>query len=212
MKFEQEIQNFSGQPLTRQILLDVLKDYKRPQDKISELVRKKELIPVKRGVFIPGPHSRLLQPEPFLLANHLYGPSYISLETALSYWRLIPEQAFEIASMTIDRSKKYKTSVGRFTYTHLPLPYYSFGIKQVKLAENQVALVASPEKAICDKLIATSGLLFRSVTQLKGWILEEMRMDPEGLRNLQTRTIHDWLSEAPKRKTLELLIKILDDL
>jgi hypothetical protein len=212
MSIEEQIRNFNGQPLTRQILLDILKDYKRPHDKINELVKQKSLVPVKRGVFVPGPKLQLVQPDPFLLANHLYRPSYVSLETALSYWGLIPERVYEITSMTTDRTKEYNTAVGRFTYLHLPLTYYFFGQKQVALAENQLALVATPEKALCDKLIATSGLLFRSSIQLKAWLLEDMRMDRESLRKLQTRNIHSWLKAAPKKKVIELLIKILEDL
>jgi hypothetical protein len=198
--------------VTRQILLENLKDYKRPQDKISELVRQQKLIPVKRGVFVPGPRLRLQQPEPFLLANHLFGPSYVSLETALSYWRIIPEQVFEIASITTERAKEFQTPVGRFTYTHLPLPYYAFGQMPVTLAEKQVALLASPEKALCDKLISTPGLLFRGRAPLKDWLLEEMRMDREALRNLQTRMMRSWLKDVPKKKVIKLLIDILDDL
>ncbi len=212
MSFEEKIEPFSGQPLTRQILLENLKDYKRPQDKISELVRQQKLIPVKRGVFVPGSRLHLRQPEPFLLANHLYGPSYVSLETALSYWRFIPEKVFEIASITMERTKELQTPVGRFTYTHIPLPYYAFGQMPITLAEKQVALVASPEKALCDKLITTSGLLFRGRAPLKDWLLEEMRIDREALRNLQTGIMRSWLKEVPKRKVIELLIDILDDL
>ena len=123
MKFGETIRGFEGQPLTRQILMDLLKDYKRPYDKISEMVKQGELIQVKRGIFVPGPKLHMGQPEPFLLANHLAGPSYVSLETALSHWGLIPEQVFETASATTGRSKSYRTQVGRFSYVHLPLPY-----------------------------------------------------------------------------------------
>ena len=49
--------------------------------------------------------------------------------------------------------------MGRFTYTRLPLPYYAYGIRQIKLAEDGFALVASPEKALCDRLITTRGLV-----------------------------------------------------
>ena len=91
MDLAEPLREFEGQPLTRQLLMDLLKDYKRPYDKISEMVNQQELIPVKRGIFVPGPKLHIRQPEPFLLANHLRGPSYVSLETALSYWGLIPE-------------------------------------------------------------------------------------------------------------------------
>src|SRR5947207_11115661 len=100
MDIHRTLQHFDGQPVTRQVLLNLLKDYKRPFDKINEWVKQQVLIPVKRGVFVAGPASRAAQPEPYLLANHLLGPSYVSMETALSYWRLIPEQVFEISSAT----------------------------------------------------------------------------------------------------------------
>lgn len=210
MSFQQSIQNYEGQLLTRQVLMDLLKDYRRPFDKIAELVRQKKLILVKRGVFVPGPSLNLAQPEPFLIANHLAGPSYVSLETALSHWRIIPEQVFEITSVTTSRSRLYNTKLGRFRYTHLPLPYYSFGQQPVELAKNQVALVATAEKAICDKIITTSGLLFRSEVQLKEWMLDDMRMDRELLRTLKTERIREWLKESPKKESLQWLIKSVE--
>ena len=44
--------------------------------------------------------------------------------------------------------------MGRFNYTHLPLPYYSLGIKKVALTPKQVVLMASPEKLYVMKLSA----------------------------------------------------------
>ena len=128
MEFRDAIENFAEQPITKQILLEVLREYKRPYDKIAELVKQGMLILVKRGVYIPGVNLKIAEPELFLLANHILGPSYVSLETALSYWGIIPEQVYEISSVTTQNSKIYNTAIGRFGYTHLPLPYYAFGI------------------------------------------------------------------------------------
>ena len=125
---------------------------------------------------------------------------------------LIPEKVFEISSAATGRSQTYNTSTGRFRYNHLPLPYYSFGQQQVTVAKNQVALVATAEKALCDKIVTTSGLLFRSTVQLKEWLSEDMRMDKEKLRSLQPRMIRSWLNKAQKKTALQLLIKILEDL
>jgi hypothetical protein len=206
------IELFGGQPLTRQVLLHLLKDYKRPYDKINEWVKQQVLIPVKRGVFVLGPASNAAQPEPFLLANHLLGPSYISMETALSYWRLIPEQVFETSSATTARSKTYQAAVGRFSYTHLPIPYYSFGQRPVELATNQVALVATPEKALCDKIVTTAALLFRSPGQMTAWLIEDMRIDKQLLKTLKTDPIREWLADAPKKESLQILATTLEKL
>src|SRR5207249_521375 len=109
MEFREAIQQYAEEPLTRQLLMDLLKDYKRPNDKINELVKKGELTPVKKGFYIPGPKLNIPKPESFLIANHLWGPSYISLETALSYWAFIPERVYEVSSVTMKSTKTYKT-------------------------------------------------------------------------------------------------------
>lgn len=212
MQFEQSLKDFEGQPLTRQILLDLLKDYKRPNDKINELVKQGKLIAVKRGFYIPGKAIYVRQPGPFLIANHLLGPSYVSMETALSYWRMIPEFVFEISSATVKRSKIYYTPAGRFSYTSLPLPYYVYGQKITEVSKNQSVLMATPEKALCDKLVTTPGLLFRSVVQIMDWLLEDMRIEKESLRTLNTAKIADWAKDAPKKESIQFLVKALENL
>jgi hypothetical protein len=203
------MQEYAGQPLTKQVILDVLKEYKRPYDKINELVKQGVLILVKRGMYIPGSKLKISKPEPFLLANHMYGPSYISLESSLSYWAFIPKRVYEISSMTMLSTKTFKTPVGRFSYFHLPLPYYSFGIRQVELSMNQRILMASPEKALCDKIINTSGLLLRSSRQVKEWLFDDMRISRENIINLDYREMSKWVKEAPKKSSINMLVKTL---
>jgi hypothetical protein len=212
MKFEDAIEDFSGQPLTRQVLLNMLKEYRRPYDKIAELVQRKAIIPIKRGIYIAGPALKISAPEPILLANHLRGPSYVSMQTALSHWQLIPERVYEISSVTTSLSKIYDTTIGRFSYTHLELPYYSYGQQQITLAKNQVAIIANPEKSVCDTIIGTRGLLFRSSSNLREWLTEDMRIGKEALRTLRTSMMRDWLAYSPKKNSIELLIKTLENL
>ncbi len=212
MSFQEAIQSYAEQPITKQLLLDILKEYKRPHDKIDELVRQEMLLQVKRGLYIAGARLSIALPEPFLIANHLYGPSYVSLDTALSHWGLIPERVYEISSITTSKSKTYKTAVGRFSYKYMPLPYYSFGIKQVALTKKQTVLIASPEKALCDKIITTSGVLLRSVKQTVELLTEDFRIDKEMLHNLDATAISGWLKDAPKANSLVILVKTLKSL
>lgn len=44
MRFDEAIAPFHEEPLTRQVILSVLKEYKRPNDKIGELIKSGELI------------------------------------------------------------------------------------------------------------------------------------------------------------------------
>jgi hypothetical protein len=212
MEFRTAIETYAGQPLPGQLLLDVLKEYKRPYDKINELVKQGMLLQIKRGLYIPGPKLKLPVPELFLLANHLYGPSYISLDSALQHWGLIPERVYETVSVTTNPSKKIKTSIGRFTYWGLALPYYAFGIRQVSLTNMQTVLMAGPEKAVCDKIVLTRGVILRSVKQTLEILVEDFRIDTAGLKELDIKTISSWVKDAPKGKSLAMLVKTLKTL
>lgn len=212
ISFKDAIKKYEEEPLTKQVILDLLKEYKRPYDKIDELIKKGELTQLKRGLYIPGPNLALTKPENLLIANHLWGPSYVSMETALSYWGLIPERVYEISSITMRSAKKYKTPIGRFSYFRAPLPYYSFGITNIELTKKQVALIATREKALCDKIIMTSGIFLRSIKSTKEFLIDDLRIDKEQLRSLNLGKIQSWLDGAPKQSSLEMLIKTIKEL
>lgn len=159
-----------------------------------------------------GPALTSVKPEPLLLANHILGPSYISVETALAYFGFIPERVYEIASMTTKTSRTYKTSVSTFTYTRIPLPYYAFGIQRVRLAEDQYAMIASPAKAICDKIIITTGLLFRSKKSAREFLVENMRIEEEKLKELNTDEMATWIPQALKAESLQMVLNAISDL
>ena len=213
-ELNQILQSYSNQPLTHQLLISLLKEYKRPNDKIHELLKSGILKSIKKGLYIIGSGVNGVRPESFLLANHILGPSYVSVDSALSYYGLIPEQVFEISSMTIKASRKFNTQIGVFSYTKLPLPYYSFDIGSISLSESgdQYAMIASPEKALYDKVVTTSGIILRSKKNVMTYLLENLRIDEDNLRELNTKTMANWIAEAPKKESLILIIKALESL
>jgi hypothetical protein len=176
------------------------------------LIKNDELVSLRRGLYVPGRKTELPIPESFLIANHLRGPSYVSLEAALSYWGFIPERTYEISSVTLKSSKKYKTPVGRFGYQQLPTPYYSYGICCVKLTPNQLVLMASPEKAICDKIVLTPNINLRSIKQTRAFLLDDLRMNENSLRTLNLEIITTWVDAAPKKNSLKMLIATLKEI
>jgi len=212
MDFRTVIKEYTEAPISRHLVLEILSDYQRPNDKISELLKSKELISIRRGLYIIGPKIDLPSPEPFLIANHLRGPSYVSLESALSYWNMIPERAYEISSVTIKTSKLYKTQVGRFSYHQLKIPYYSYGIKKIEYSPKQTVLIASREKALCDKIVLTPKINLRSIKQTQEFLIEDLRIDSEVLRTLDTKVMELWIKNAPKKGSLKMLIKALIEL
>ncbi|MBG9378765.1 hypothetical protein I5907_21210 [Panacibacter sp. DH6] len=212
MTIEQALQPYKGQAISMSILMDLLKDYLRPHNKIQELEKQHMLTRIKRGLYITGDALQDAKPSLFNLANHIYGPSYVSLEAALSHWGLIPERVTAIGSMTTGSTRTFRTAAGLFRYFKTRLPYYSFGIRRVVLAKDQTALIAGPEKALCDVILTRTGVLLRSVSQTQFFLEEDLRMEREPLRTLDREMIRSWLPDAAKQNSLRMLIKTLEAL
>jgi hypothetical protein len=203
---------YAEQPISTQILLTLLRDYKRPYDKIIDLVNQGDLIQLRKGLYMTTTSISTNRPEPFLIANHLYGPSYISLDSALYYWGYIPERVFEITSVTSKIAKKAIVQNTVFSFTHLPLAYYPVGIKSIALTDVQTVLIASPEKCICDKVITTVGVNLRSKKQAMTFLVQDLRMDKDRLRELNLREMVKWLPICPKRSSIKNLIEAIAEL
>jgi predicted transcriptional regulator of viral defense system len=203
---------YTQAPMAHHVLMEALGEYRRPNDKISELIKSGELLALRRGLYVPGPEMDLPYPDLFVIANNLRGPSYISMESALSFWGLIPERTYEVSSVTLKTSKLYRTPIGRFSYQYVASPYYSFGLKSVQLKEQQTAIIASREKALCDKIILTTGVFLRSIRQTKDFLIEDLRIDEENLLNLDITVMKTWLDDTPKRSSIDMLIKTLESL
>lgn len=212
MDFRKLLSSFEWQPITHQILTSLLHQYKRPNDKIKALKDKGIIKSVKRGLYIPGQNATMQMPESSLIANHIYGPSYLSMETALSHYGLIPERVYAVTSMTTKPSKDFRTSIGLYSYSYLPLPYYAFGIQNVQLQENQNVIMATPEKALADKIVTTPGVILRSTNNAQNYVFENLRMDQSDLKDFDTSQMHSWLADAPKKESLEIVIKMIEKL
>lgn len=209
MDIKMNLSKFSDQPISTPLLLGLLKGYSRPYDKIMEMVNQGIIYQLRRGLYITTNLVSTNTPEPFLIANHLYGPSYVSLDSALFHWGLIPERVFEISSVTPKVSKRFITQNVVYSFTHLPLAYYPLGIQSFSLTENQTVLIASPEKALCDKVITTSGINLRSRQQALAFLVEDLRIEKDQLRELNLREMVKWLPVCPKRSSIKILIEAI---
>ena len=212
MNDRMDLSKYSDQPISSQVLLGLIRGYRRPYDKIMEMVNQGILVQLRRGLYMMSPLVSSITPEPFLIANHLYGPSYISLESALFHRGLIPERVFEISSVTPKISKKFMVQNTVYSFTHLPIAYYPLGIQSLSLTETQTGLIAGPEKALCDKVITTAGINLRSKQQTMAFLVEDLRIEEYQLRELNTIEMISWLPVCPKRKSIQLLIETVSAL
>jgi hypothetical protein len=188
------------------LLLQALKDYKKPRDKIRGLIRDKDIIRVKKGLYVLGrdynkPYNKLV------LANLVYGPSYITGQTALTFWNMIPERVELIISMTTKRKKQFETPVGKFSYLYCPKTAFSIGVQLEDAGDQKKILIASPEKALCD--IAATQTHISTRSEMKEF-LELMRLDFSVYKNLDFPLL-DEIKAGYHRQSIKLLLHCLKD-
>lgn len=140
---------------------DQLGDLSDKRGKIARMIRSGELIQLRRGLY-----AMRRDIHPYGLASSIYGPSYISYETALSYYGLIPEAVYEITSATLRRPKEFENSFGRYRYRTIPKKAYPIGIERVNGSQIPF-LIASPTKALCDRIAMEPGM--RSMEDVRRW-------------------------------------------
>ncbi len=176
----------AGEEFDYQMLMDVLRGYDRPRDKVRALLKKKSIIRVKKGLYVFGETLARRSYSREVLANLIYGPSYISLDYALHYHGLVPERVESITCCTPGRGRQFSTPIGRFSYRQIPAAAYALGIDQVKLDEGRAFLIAVPEKALADKLVADRGTAIASPAELKTYLVHHLRVDLEELAGMQS--------------------------
>lgn len=100
---------------------------------------------------------KLTEETLFFIANKIYDPSYISMETALSFYKLIPDQVFAITSLSSKKTATFTTPIATFLYRTVKLPVF-FGYGLVKF-NNLNLKIAEPEKAILDYFYLNTDLV-----------------------------------------------------
>lgn len=123
------LQPLSGQVVNHGTLQAVLANYQAPNFKIHRWLREGCLLGLKKGLYAVVPQQQGQPVSLPLVANHLYGPSQVSLEFAMSHYGLIPEAVFAVTSVTIKRGRQFDTPLGCFSYQRVPADYYAMGIR-----------------------------------------------------------------------------------
>lgn len=188
------------------LLLHALRGYKKPRDKIRGLIRNKDILRVKKGLYVLGREYN----KPYnkhILANQIYGPSYITGQTALAFWNMIPERVELIISMTTKRKKLFETPVGRFAYLYCRKKVFNIGVNLEHAGDQKKILIASPEKALSD-IIATQTHI-SSEKEIKEF-LELLRLDYDDIKKLDFSLLEE-IKAGYKRQSMTLLLNCLKE-
>ncbi len=185
-------QKIQGECFDYTTLMGFLSEYSSPRAKVTQMIKFKEIVRVKKGLYIFGPKYRRSIISLEALANQIYGPSYVSLEYALSYYGFIPEFVAEVTSVTTKRQKEYQTPIGRFSYTPLPAKLFSVGFTLAKYNSFESVLIATPEKALAD-LFYLRKYDVSSLGDLENLLFENLRLGDVLVKNLRLGVLTDIL-------------------
>ena len=141
------------------------------------------------------------------VAQHIYGPSYISLESALSWHGWIPEAVYTLTSVSFYKSKDYKTPLGLFSYSHVPQNIFYESVERHIDQEGYIFFMAKPLKALVD-YIYINKIDFDSVD----FLLNSLRIEKEELNKLQNRDFNLLAENYENEKVNQFLSKIKKEL
>ena len=176
--------------------------YSNKNTKLLREVKNGNLFKIINGLYETDPNT-----PGYLLAGSIYGPSYISFEYALFHYGLIPEKVTTITCATFDKKKKkqYNTNFGTFTYRDVPVLAYPEEIL-LKEENNYSYQIATPEKALCDKLYTLSPL--NNYSNLENMLFNDLRIDEDGFNKLNIEKIEK-LSKLYHSTNIDLLYKYM---
>jgi len=151
------------------------------------------LIQLRRGLYALAPPFARSSPSVLAIASRIRKPSYVSLQSALSYHGATPESTPVITSVTTGRPGRFETPLGDFLYRHMG-PRLFWGYREVEVGEGERTYVAHPEKALLDLFYLTPGAIGPSfIRELR---LAEDAIDSQRLRQFAKRAARPKLVRA----------------
>lgn len=193
--------------LDYQQLVSCLHRYAKPRDRISGLLADGSLIRLRKGLYVFGERYRRAPLSREHLANLIYGPSYVSLDYALSRYGLVPERVENVTSVTTGENRRYRTPLGDFTYRTLRPGRYAPGIRWAGEGAARY-LMASPEKALVDKVWADKRFHATSLKDFDAYLFEDLRLDEEQVAALDQEQLAAICGAFASRK-IDMLARCL---
>jgi len=131
---------------------------------------------LRRGLYCLAPPYQKVRPHPFLVANHLQTGSYVSRQSALAHYGMIPESV-PTTSVSTGRPEILSTPLGVYDFHHIQIKWLrSYG--RIELGNGQHAFIASPEKALLDLVyLQPEGDSRNYLKELRLQDLERLDMD-----------------------------------
>lgn len=151
---------------------------------IKRMIADQEILHIRRGLYCLGPKYQRQEIDLYSVAMRIYGPSYVSFESALSYHGWIPEAVRTVTCASQGPAKDFKTPLGLFSYKRVPTAVFYESVDRIKAAGTQVCFMARPFKALLDYIYINK----------KDWrdlrpVVASLRVDPELFKSLSEQEL-----------------------
>ena len=178
------------------------RNYNNIYEKIKREVNSGNLFCVQRGIYETNKSA-----NKFALANVIVYPSYISFESALSYYDMIPERVYLTMSATFrkNKTKEFINDFGDFYYEDINEDAYPYGVDIIQL-EGYSIMIASREKALLDTLSKIN--IDENEETMEELLFDDLRIDEIEFDNLDKEKLIE-LSYHYKSKTVKNLRSFL---
>jgi hypothetical protein len=174
---------------------------------LKRAVASHEIWRVHRGFYCLSDRYARGRINPLELAQQICGPSYISLETALSYHGWIPEGVQAVTSAALGRSRTFETPVGLFSFTRVPQCSFLSGVRRVSAESGVAFFLATPLKALADYIYA-QGCDWNSSAP----VMESLRVEEESLAELTGELFDEVKSAYGPGRVRRFLAGLREDL
>lgn len=192
--------------------LDVLKTMyprtKHINEKARRLEAQGEIIRLKKGLYVVSPDASQNSICRNLVANHIYGPSYVSMQTALRHYGLIPERVNIMQSVTTKHARSFENALGYFDYQNCSKEYFPIGIRMEK-EKDVVYMIASPEKALCDLVNFSKGVSLRFMKDVAVYFEEDIRLDMDAVPFFDISVFENCALYSRKSQNISTIIKYI---
>lgn len=203
------LQILGNTPVTTAAIASLYPEISGANQKVSALESNGDIIRLKRGLYVVSPDISGRRISTELVANHLYAPSYVSRLSALRLYGLIPERVATTQSMTVKHPRKFVNSIGIFEYTCTNREYFSIGLRHME-TEGTGFIIASPEKALCDLVITTSGVNLRYREETRAYLEDNLRLDMDAFRTFDPSILKQCAQCGKKAASIKTIIKLLE--
>ena len=150
MEFERFLQIVGNEPVFETgLLFSGAVDPNNVRKQLSRWTASGKVYQLRRGLYCLAPPFQKVVPHPFLIANRLVPGSYVSKQSALAYYGMIPEGVPQTTSVAAKRPQTIETRLGSFDFRHIQVRWL-FGYQSIDLGAGQKAFIALPEKALLD--------------------------------------------------------------